>query len=211
MGVILLKNYNYVGVCAVFWDLRCLYSRVHEIDMQDELRLVKRLRNGENGAMREFYTLYADELASVCRRYIENEETLKDVFQDVLIRIFTQISEFNYQGVGSLRAWASRLAVNQSLNHLRKVRREELARLENDVIEEEVEDPPIEDIPPEVIKKMVNQLPIGCRTVFNLYVFEDKNHQEIAELLGIKVNSSSSQLSRAKNLLAKMIKAYNEQ
>jgi RNA polymerase sigma-70 factor (ECF subfamily) len=179
--------------------------------MQDELRLVKRLRNGENGAMREFYTLYADELASVCRRYIENEETLKDVFQDVLIRIFTQISEFNYQGIGSLRAWASRLAVNQSLNYLRKVRREELVRLENDVIEEEAEDPPIEDIPPEVIKKMVNQLPIGCRTVFNLYVFEDKNHQEIAELLGIKVNSSSSQLSRAKNLLAKMIKAYNEQ
>lgn len=184
---------------------------MHEIGKDDELRLVRRLRNGDNGAMREFYILYADELADICRRYIENEDTLKDVFQDVLIRIFTHFSEFSYQGVGSLRAWASRLAVNQSLNHLRKTRHEELARLKDDMIEEEAEDPPIEDIPPEVIKRMLSQLPIGCRTVFNLYVFEDKSHQEIAELLGIKVKSSSSQLCRAKNLLARMIKTYNEQ
>jgi len=57
---------------------------------------------------------------------------------------------------------------------------------------------------------MVRQLPTGYRTVFNLYVFEDKSHQEIARLLGISVGTSSSQLCRAKNMLADMIREYND-
>ena len=183
-----------------------------EIGNQEEQRLVKRLRNGENGAMQEFYSLYADQLASVCRRYVDDEENLKDVFQDVLIRIFTHISDFNYHGIGSLRAWASKVAVNQSLNYLRKVKRQELVMQKLDMMDEpEADDPPIEDIPPEEIQRMLSKLPIGCRTVFNLYVFENKSHQEIASLLGIKENSSTSQLNRAKNLLAKMIKDNNDQ
>ena len=58
--------------------------------------------------------------------------------------------------------------------------------------------------------KILAELPDGCRTVFNLYVFEEKSHKEIAEMLGIKVHSSTSQLHRAKNLLAKRIKEYTE-
>ena len=57
---------------------------------------------------------------------------------------------------------------------------------------------------------MLSRLPTGYRTVLNLYIFEGKSHQEIASLLGIKENSSASQLHRAKNLLAKMIKEYND-
>ena len=77
----------------------------------------------------------------------------------------------------------------------------------DDVAEEE--DPPIEDIPPEAIQQMVRQLPTGYRTVLNLYVFEDKSHQEIAQLLGISTSTSISQLRKAKNMLAKMIQAYH--
>ena len=183
-----------------------------EIGNQEEQRLVKRLRNGENGAMQEFYSLYADQLAGICSRYIPDGEDMKDVFQDSLIRIFTHISDFNYHGIGSLRAWASKVAVNQSLNYLRKVKRQELVMQKLDMMDEpEADDPPIEDIPPEEIQRMLSKLPIGCRTVFNLYVFENKSHQEIASLLGIKENSSTSQLNRAKNLLAKMIKDNNDQ
>jgi RNA polymerase sigma-70 factor (ECF subfamily) len=76
--------------------------------------------------------------------------------------------------------------------------------------EPEEDDPPISDIPPDEIQKMVSQLPMGYRTIFNLYIFENKSHQEIASLLGIKEQSSASQLSRAKNLLAKMIRDYND-
>lgn len=62
----------------------------------------------------------------------------------------------------------------------------------------------------EILMQFVAELPDGCRTVFNLYVFEEKSHKEIARLLHIKEHSSTSQLHRAKSLLAKRIKEYTE-
>ena len=177
----------------------------------DEQRLAERLRNGENGAMREFYTLYAEQLAGVCSRYITDENDMKDVFQESLIHIITHISSFTYRGSGSLRAWASRIVVNESLRFLKDTKRHELLLLDHEVADEpEGDDPPISDVPPDEIHRMVSLLPIGYRTVFNLYVFENKSHQEIASLLGIGEKSSASQLSRAKILLAKMIRQYND-
>lgn len=181
-----------------------------EIGNLDEQRLAKRLRNGGNGAMREFYSLYAERLGAICSRYIPDKDDMKDVFQESLIRIFTHISDFSYRGEGSLQAWASRIVINEALNYLKETKRYELLLLDDVVEETEDEDPSIEEIPPDEIQRMVSQLPTGYRTVFNLYVFEDKSHQEIASLLGIKERSSSSQLSRAKNLLAKMIRDYND-
>ena len=161
--------------------------------------------------MREFCSLYVPHLKAVCARYIADGEDVSDVLQETLISIVTHISDFHYLRQGSLKAWATRIAVNESLNFIRRNRRRELMFQEQyigDVAEEE--DPPIEDIPPEVIQQMVRQLPTGYRTVFNLYVFEDKSHQEIAQLLGCSVNTSISQLHKAKNLLAKMIQTYHD-
>ena len=82
------------------------------------------------------------------------------------------------------------------------------------LVEEDIADEPYEetltlsDIPPDVIQRMVKKLPIGYRTVFNLYVFENKSHREISRLLGIKESTSSSQYNRAKALLANMISQY---
>ena len=182
-----------------------------EIGNLDEQRLAKRLRNGENGAMREFYSLYAERLTAICSRYIPDKDDMKDVFQESLIRIFTHISDFSYRGEGSLQAWASKIIINEALNFLKETKRHELLLLDDAVEEPEDDDPPIEEIPPDEIQRMVSQLPTGYRTVFNLYVFEDKSHQEIASLLGIKETTSASQLSRAKNLLAKMIREYHNQ
>ena len=70
------------------------------------------------------------------------------------------------------------------------------------------EDPDVDDVPPEVIQRFLRELPVGYRTVFNLFVFEDHTHQEIAEMLHIKESSSASQLSRAKSILAKKINDY---
>lgn len=69
-------------------------------------------------------------------------------------------------------------------------------------------EPDFEDIPTSVILEMIRTLPIGYRTVFNLYIFEEKSHKEIASILGIAENSSASQLHRAKNLLVKEIESY---
>ena len=177
----------------------------------DEQRLAELIRRGDNAAMREFCSLYVPHLKAVCTRYVTDSEDASDVLQETLISIVTHISDFHYLGQGSLKAWATRIAVNESLNYIRRNRRHELTLQEqyiDDIAEEE--DPPIEDIPPEVIQQMVRQLPTGYRTVFNLYVFEDKSHQEIAQLLGTSVKTSISQLHKAKNLLAQMIQTYHD-
>ena len=72
------------------------------------------------------------------------------------------------------------------------------------------EEPELECIPPDVLTNMIAQLPAGCRMVLNLYVFEHCSHKEIAQRLGIRESSSSSQLSRAKMLLIKMMKDYTK-
>ena len=161
--------------------------------------------------MKEFYSRYAPYLKGVCSRYITDKEDAKDVFQNALVRIITHITEFLYQGQGSLQTWAARIMAHEAIRFLRDAKRHEMTAWDDDVMEvQEADDPPIKDIPPEVIQQMVRQLPIGYRTVFNLYVFEDKSHKEIARLLGISIGTSTSQLHRAKNLLADMIREYND-
>lgn len=170
--------------------------------------MVKRLRNGENGAMQEFYSLYANRLTAVCSRYIVDKDDLKDVFQDAFIHILSHIQDFEYRGAGSLQAWASKIVVNEALSFL-KIKKQHELLFSDDVAEiPEEETPDFNDIPPEVIQQMIQSLPTGYRTVFNLYVFEQKSHSEIAQLLGVKEGTSSSQFSRAKSQLARMIKQY---
>lgn len=176
----------------------------------EEQRLVKRLQEGDKSAAREFYTLYADSLAGVCARYITDEHDLKDVFQNALVHIFSHIDSFEYRGTGSLEAWATKVMVNESLKFLRTKGQHEALPIDYDTIDEaEDDDLSVSDIPPDVLQQMLSRLPTGYRTVLNLYVFEGKSHQEIASLLGIRKDSSASQLLRAKNMLMKMIRKYN--
>lgn len=181
------------------------------INVREEQRLVKRLQEGDKTAAREFYSLYADRLAGVCSRYITDEEDLEDVFQNALVHIFSHIADFEYRGVGSLQAWTTRVMVNESLRFLRTKKQHEIVHLDNVAVDEiDDDDPSISDIPPDTIRQMLSSLPTGYRTVLNLFFFEDMSHQEIAHLLGIKKDTSASQLHKAKKLLLKMIKKYNE-
>ena len=175
----------------------------------EEQRLVKRLQEGDKTAAREFYTRYGGSLAGVCVRYIADEEDVKDVIQNALVHIFSHITDFKYRGSGSMEAWVVRIAVNESLKFLRTKVQYELLQPDYDVIDDSEDDPSVRDIPPDILRKMLNRLPTGYRTVLNLYVFEGKSHQEIARLLGIKKDSSASQLFRAKSMLAQMIRKYN--
>ena len=175
----------------------------------EEQRLVKRLQEGDKTAAREFYTRYGGSLAGVCVRYIADEEDVKDVIQNALVHIFSHITDFKYRGSGSMEAWVVRIAVNESLKFLRTKVQYELLQPDYDVIDDSEDDPSVRDIPPDIIRQMLNRLPTGYRTVLNLYVFEGKGHQEIARLLGIKKDSSASQLLRAKSMLAQMIRKYN--
>lgn len=177
-----------------------------------EQRLVERLQQADKTAAREFYTRYIDDLAGVCMRYIADEESLKDVLQNAFANIFSHISDFEYRGEGSLLAWAKRIVVNESLRFLKAEKHFEPLQQNYDVAEEDADDNfSISGIPPDIIHQMMSRLPVGYRTVLNLYVLEGKSHQEIARLLGFGSDTSASQLHKAKKMLAKMIRKYNDE
>lgn len=174
-----------------------------------EKELLERIICGETTAMKEFYDKYAGYLTTVCSRYVSNHDDVKDVLQDSFIKILKSIKNFEYRGAGSLLAWSSRIVVNESLKFLNK--NEKLSVVSPtwdlpDVTEEEEAD--FDDVPTSIILDMVRSLPIGYRTVFNLFIFEEKSHKEIASILHITENTSASQLHRAKGLLAKQISEY---
>ena len=168
--------------------------------------LVRRVRQQDKTAMRMLYDTYAGYLTGLCARYIRDDAEVKDILQDAFIKIFQSMDKFSWRGEGSLKAWMSRIVVNDSLKSLRKKRSVPLPEsLSDDLVEEE---PAFDAVPVPVIQDMIRKLPDGYRTVFNLFVFEDKSHKEIASLLGIKENSSASQLHHAKAQLARWIKDY---
>ena len=170
-----------------------------------EQDLVLRVRQHDKTAMKTLYGQYVGYLTAVCARYIPDDDEVKDILQEAFIKIFQSMDKFSWRGEGSLKAWMSRIVVNDSLKALRRKRPMPLLDSLSDLPEEE---PPFEAVPLKVIHEMIRRLPDGYRTVFNLFVFEDKSHKEIASLLGIKENSSASQLHHAKALLARWIKDY---
>lgn len=176
-----------------------------------EEELASKCKLADNQARKELYELYGGSLMAICLRYIGDREAAEDVLHDGFIRIFQSIGQFSYQGNGSLKAWLSRVMVNEALGYLRK----RSMQSQQEVVMEQVPDveetdDEIGDVPQSVLMKMIAELPEGYRTVFNLYVFEEKSHKEIAQMLGITEHTSSSQFYRAKTLLAKKINEYRK-
>lgn len=177
----------------------------------DEAQLAQRAARQDPEAQYQLYRLTAGYLTTVGRRYVCDAQDLKDVLQDSYLKIFSQLHRFSYRGPGSLRAWTTRIVVNEAISLLRQRERMDSLSSEDDLSnlpEEDISENNMDRLPPEVLQTMVSELPTGYRTVLNLYVFEDKSHQEIARLLGIKESSSASQLHRARQMLARKIKAY---
>ncbi len=159
--------------------------------------------------MDKLYQEYADHMAGVCARYISDEDNLKDVLQESFIKIFTQIHLFEYRGKGSLKAWLTRIVINEALMELRKDRTFLIPLQESAVADIPETEPDTEGIDTQTLVSFVRQLPPGYRAVFNLFVIEEKTHKEIADILHIQPATSASQLSRAKQLLTKMLKTYH--
>lgn len=139
-----------------------------------------------------------------------DDEDIKDVLQESFLKIFSSQSSFMYQGEGSLKAWMNRIVVNESLKWLKKNSRLETTALSDNEIDIPDEEPDTEGVPTDVIYQMIRSLPDGYRTVFNLFVIEERSHREIAEILGIKESSSASQLHRAKAMLAEKITQFRK-
>lgn len=182
---------------------------MHSSETDSELQLLTLVRQGDSAAARAVYTTYVRYLAAVCSRYIVNSEDVKDVLQDSFLKIFSGIASFRYRGSVSLKGWVTKVTVNETLKFLQKNSRLEFVAISENDCDCVDEEPDIDTIPSSVLFSLIRELPDGYRTIFNLYVIENKSHKEIAGLLGIKESTSASQLHRAKSILAAKIRQYN--
>lgn len=174
-----------------------------------EQQIVSGVKSHDRQAMRAMYDLLAGHAMATAKRYLADADDCHDVLQECFLRAFSRIGDFNYRGEGSLRAWMTRIVANESVNVLKRRAR---ITFTDEFAEDIVDEPPdVTQVPPEAINRMIASLPAGYRIVFNQFMFEHKSHKEIARMLGIKENSSASQLLRAKRLLAKMINDYRRQ
>lgn len=175
--------------------------------------LIKKAIARDSSAIEALYDGYAPALLSVCFRYCGNRDDAEDILHDGFIKIIQKIETFKIRSEGTLEAWMRRIIVNTALNFLRS-RLKEKNFVDIDPILDKIDIHDEEPVAPEEIYLRVDrekimdlicELPAGYRTVFNLYVFEQYGHREIAELLGCSENTSKSQLSKARGLLRKKI------
>lgn len=164
-----------------------------------EAQLITALKRGESRAHKIVYERYAGKMLAVCTRYCANRADAEEVMLDGFMRVFEKIEQFREEG--SFEGWIRRVMVTESLMFLRKTKqwRQELPIEEVDIEPDyEWADAALNESD---LLRLVNQLPDGYRTVFNLYAIEGYNHAEIAQTLGISEGTSKSQLSRARSLL----------
>lgn len=164
-----------------------------------EEELLEGCRKGKSSSQHKLYDRLAPKMLGVCLRYIKDREEAEHVMIGGIVKVFDKLDQF--KGEGSFEGWVRRIIVNDCLMYIRKNRN---MSLESDI--EEVHDHPDLRVMESALDerdllKLINELPIGYRTVFNLYAIEGYNHAEIAEQLAISENTSKSQLSRARKWL----------
>ena len=175
----------------------------------EEERWLRKALDGDNTATEWIYRKHVRYLSALCSRYITEDEDIKDVLQESFIKIFTSLDSFKYRGEGALKAWMAKITLNETLKFVRNNSRLPIDSIDDkDMNIADGDSMETEDIPTDVLHQFIRELPDGYRTVFNLYVIDDKSHKEIAQLLGIKENTSASQLHKAKSMLARKIKHY---
>lgn len=154
------------------------------------------------------YEKYAPKMMAVCMRYTGNYEEARDLLHDGFIKVFTNFK--SYRQESNLDSWISRVMINNTLNYIRtKLKKEKAERyyeretiLENETLSDNSW---LEEFSVEEISEAIMKLPVGKRTVINLYAFEDYSHKEIARELGISEGTSKSSLSRAKQTLRELL------
>lgn len=155
-------------------------------------------------AQKKLYDMHVGAMMILCYRYVPDREDAKEVMLDGFYNVFKNIGSFAYRGEGSFSAWMKKIMVNQCLMHLRK---RKMAFADVEMIPGDIADNDdiINAMSVKEIITLMHSLPDGYRTVFNLYVFEGKNHREIGQLLGISESTSKTQLHKAKKMMQKKI------
>ncbi len=159
-------------------------------------------------AQKMLYEKYARKMMGVCLRYASNSDEAQDILQDGFIKVFDKMEAFN--GKGSLEGWIRRVIVNTALDNYRK-NKKHLQHADIDDVQYLLQknDFVLEKMEAKALLKLIQTLPTGFRTVFNLYAIEGYSHKEIGEMLQISESTSKSQYSRAKVVIQKLLVKEN--
>ena len=148
------------------------------------------------------YERYAPLFFGVCKRYVSTPEDAEDVLVEAMYKIFTNIDQ--YRNEGSFEGWMRRIVINEALMFLRR-RNHFKYTVELEEVDEPVPVTIEQELAAQDILHLLDQLPTGYRTVFNLYVLEGYKHREIADMLDISINTSKSQLILARKKMESLL------
>jgi RNA polymerase sigma-70 factor (ECF subfamily) len=171
----------------------------------NEHELIRGCLRDEATCQKGVFDRYASRMLGVCHRYARNAADAEDILQDAFIKVFDKIHQFKFEG--SFEGWIRKIVVNTAL------KKYSVRRYEKEVVGYEVKDKDETVLEPAAynhlnekdLMELINNLPDGYRLIFNLYVIEGYQHEEIAEMLGIQPGTSRSQLVKARAMLQKQI------
>lgn len=164
-----------------------------------EEKLIELCKQQDRLAQKQLYDKYAKTMFATCKRYLKNTEDAEEALIEGFYKVLSKIDR--YEGQGSFEGWIRRIMINEALMFLRK----NYKFYDHIEIEDNLTQDFTVNIPDKFsesdIMKLLDELPTGCRTIFNLFVLEGYKHREIADILQISINTSKSQLIVAKSRL----------
>jgi RNA polymerase sigma-70 factor (ECF subfamily) len=164
------------------------------------LDFVKQCKKGDATAQKQLFEQLYSPMYRVCFRYLGQQADL----MRGLMKSFQKLESFRYENEQSLFVWIRKIMVNEALMVLRKLRNFNIIPMD-DTFEIRDQSHILQEIAAEELYRIITQLPLGYRTVFNLYVIEGYAHEEIAQMLQISEVTSRTQLVKAKNKLRNML------
>lgn len=168
--------------------------------METEAQLIDACLRNDRNAQRKLYNAYAGRMLVVCMRYVQNQAEAEDILQEGFMKVFQNLDKFRAES--TLGSWIKRIVINTAINQIRSQKHfhkmDDVQEYENQVTDNQSG---IEGIHFQELIEMIQKLPKGCRTVFNLFAIEGYKHHEIAQMLNITEGTSKSQYSRAKTIL----------
>lgn len=167
----------------------------------DEQELINQCLQNDRYAQEMLFNHHYDDLYALAMRYLGDHHDTEDAIINSFARVYKNLSGFTFQGKGSLGKWIRTILINESIRILKK---RNTLRFENESFQKDVrsmQPDGLQQLHNADIILLIEQLPAGYRTVFNLFIIEGYSHKEIASMLGISENTSKSQLSKARNQL----------
>lgn len=171
--------------------------------------LIEYSASGDRQAQQMLYKSLSAPMMGVCLRYMKSTEDAEDVLLEGFYKVFKNLGAFSYESDHSFFGWVKRIMVNECLMKLRKNKEIQFMAIHEE-LDTEVDISPMEQLAVADLLKVIQSIPLGYRTVFNLYEVEGFSHQEISEKLGVSVGTTKSQLFKAKKMLREMLESKNE-